>query len=262
VIWTLLLIWLALMAFFLVGSVWFQGYIYTEPAAGLVWRGPVAGTILALFFALWCYLAAKYPGSYDTVFNFSPREEIRFSKFKSERRGQDTMTFELRASPRGRDEYLTRSGQRWSRSDAVIIEEEGQEVRFAADRDEEGNYKITRRNPPWGLGWLVGQGPEQPLRYRDEQGRIMTEDAIGRISISRWGIFFANMFFNLFHFVLWFVCLWVVVRFQWAHALGLAFLLWLIMTIPVLPILFEKAQAGGTQPREAPRVLALARGVG
>src|SRR5207248_9230520 len=40
----LLLTWAVLMAFLVGFTVWFQGYIYTEPTTGILWRGPAAGT--------------------------------------------------------------------------------------------------------------------------------------------------------------------------------------------------------------------------
>jgi len=46
---------------------------------------------------------------------------------------------------------------------------------------------------------------------------------------------------NFLHLGLWFVCLWVFVRFQWSHALGLAIIMWLVMTLAVLPMVFEQA---------------------
>ena len=44
----LLLIWIGLVVLLWAGSVWFQGYIYSEPAPQLVWAAPVAGSVLAL----------------------------------------------------------------------------------------------------------------------------------------------------------------------------------------------------------------------
>src|SRR5439155_8961007 len=101
----------------------------------------------------------------------------------------------------------------------------------------------------YGLEWLVGPGAEQPLRYRDSRGRVMTEDAIGRLSTTRWGLLWGNLFLNLIHFLLWFVCLWLLLRFQWSHALGLAVILWLIMTIFGVPALLAKVETAATSPR-------------
>ena len=56
----------------------------------------------------------------------------------------------------------------------------------------------------------------------------------------RLGRFLVNMFLNFFHFCLWFICLWLLLRFQWSHALGLAFVMWIAMSLAVLPMLFEQ----------------------
>ena len=45
----------------------------------------------------------------------------------------------------------------------------------------------------------------------------------------------------LTHRLLWFVGLWVLMRFQWGHALGLAFVMWLTVTLVILPMLLDTA---------------------
>src|SRR5437016_14176846 len=57
----------------------------------------------------------------------------------------------------------------------------------------------------------------------------------------RWGRWFANLFFNFGHLVVWFLGLWVILRFQWAHALGFAVVMWLIVTLIFLPMLLGYA---------------------
>src|SRR5262249_36743366 len=76
---------------------------------------------------------------------------------------------------------------------------------------------------------------------------------VGQLSTFRWGVFLANLVLNLFHLGLWFACLWLLLRFQWAHAVAVALLLWLVMTLAVLPMLFNRAKAvREQQPQTAP----------
>src|SRR5207244_3345567 len=135
----------------------------------------------------------------------------------------------------GRTEYReTNPPQRvWSRSDAIIIKDKDQQVRFEAERDRDKNFKVK-------------QGERQiALRYVDARGRYMTEEYPGVVTNERWGIFFANLGLNGLHFLLWFLCLWLLTRYQWSHALGLAVVFWAIMTVLIVPILVDRANESG-----------------
>jgi hypothetical protein len=57
----------------------------------------------------------------------------------------------------------------------------------------------------------------------------------------RFGLFVANVFLNLLHLALWFALLWLLLDYQWPHALGLAIVLWLLMTLTFLPLLLGQA---------------------
>ena len=48
---------------------------------------------------------------------------------------------------------------------------------------------------------------------------------------------------NVLHLGVWFVCLWLLLRFQWSHALGLAAAVWLVLTLTFLPPLLQLAAA-------------------
>ena len=77
----------------------------------------------------------------------------------------------------------------------------------------------------------------------------MREDNLGQLSTFRWGVFLACAFLNFFHLALWFVCLWLLLRFQWSHALGLAVIFWLAMTVFGVPALLAKVETAATIPR-------------
>jgi hypothetical protein len=248
----LLLIFVGLTVVLAAGALFFQGYFYTEPTAGLIWRAPAAAAALTALFAIWSFMAYRSPGSYDALFNFtSTEDQPRPKKLWSVSQGKKTL-FEIRKDQNGHERYVdAQTNKPWRRSEAVIIEEDGQEVRFDADRDADGNFKAEKSKAPKGLQWLVGEGAELSLRYRDSRGRTMTEDGIGQLSVTRKGVWFVNMLLNLLHFLLWFAVLWLLLRFYWSHALGLAFVIWLIVTIPLLPMLLGEASALGTQKQTA-----------
>jgi hypothetical protein len=72
----------------------------------------------------------------------------------------------------------------------------------------------------------------------------MTEDSLGRVSTPKRGLLFGNLLLNGLHFVAWFLCLWLLLRFQWSHALGLAIPLWLALSLSVVPFLLGKTSSG------------------
>ena len=69
----------------------------------------------------------------------------------------------------------------------------------------------------------------------------MSDSAPGWLSVPRTGVVAANLFLNLVHGIVWFLCLWLLLRFQWGHALGLAFVGWLVLTF-FLPPLFKRTE--------------------
>lgn len=230
----LLLVWVTLMVLLGVGSIWFQGYIYSEPESHLTWRGAAAGTLLAGLVAFWTYLHFRVDAQYDTLFRFSPREFKTFDKFRSVQNELDDKGTPYQLTKRfqgGRvvSEYheVETPYRAWNRSPAIIVEEDGEEVRFTAERDENGNYR---------------NDPGRPLKYVDPRGRVMDESSIGQLSTFRKGLFFGNILLNLFHLGLWFICFWLILRFQWSHALGLAIVFWTIMTILVVPMVLDASE--------------------
>jgi hypothetical protein len=232
------LVWLSLTILFAgvlsLGTLWLQGYVYTEATTGLLWRGPAAGAALGLFVALWCLLNYLAPGEYDTLWTFSSRQKTEFEQLQVVK-GKETKTYHKRKDPQGHVAYVDSLGQPPpENAEEIIVSEDGKEVHFKPERWTKGPDKDKLRRD---------QG--QSLKYVDERGRVMSQDALGRIDVFRWGRWMLNLWLNFFHLLLWFVCLWLLLRFQWAHALGLAVILWLVMTIPVLPILLSKAADAG-----------------
>jgi len=224
----LLLLWAALTVLLYSGARLLQGSFYNEPVPDLYWRAPAAGAILTGFIGLWCLLNMNSPGQYAAIHEFSPTDDRQFKELtaiiRKDNRDQ-TVEYRLRPNERGQSEYReTKPPYRPlpSHPEAIIVSEDGAAVKFEPERDSSGHYRIAEG---------------QALRYTDAQGRMMSEDTVGRISIFHWSRFLANIALNALHLLLWFACLWLLVRFQWTHALGLAVAIWLAMTLLIVPML-------------------------
>jgi hypothetical protein len=76
----------------------------------------------------------------------------------------------------------------------------------------------------------------------------MMADSVGQIGSFRWGAFFGNLLLNVLHLGVWFAVLWLLLRFQWPHALGLAVVFWLVMTLAVVPQILDHARSVSQKP--------------
>jgi hypothetical protein len=237
---TFLLAGAALTVVLWVTTLFLQGYYYTQPTQGIVWQAPSAGFALALFLTFWCILLVNSTVTnvqdlpYDTIFSFKPRVD----KFKEPvkdlwvvKKGvKEPVHYKVKKSYRGgivTSEYVeAQSGRAYSPSgvEEIIIKEDGQDVRYLPVPVTKGAAyrEFVDEN-----GWTIREYP---------QG-----GPTGMPEAFRWSRFLANIFLNFLHLALWFVCLWVLLRFQWSHALGLAAIMWLVMTLAVLPMIFERA---------------------
>lgn len=231
----LVLMWLALVLLLWFGSAWFQDFLYSEPSPQLYWRAPVAGLFLVGWAGFWCHLDFQRPGRYPALYDFSASERRNFDEVWAVRDGAKVhykRSSAAKASLGGRVEFRETAVpyRTWQRSDAVIVQENGAEVRFEAERDKNNNFKVAT-------------GGE--LRYLDPKGRAMTEGSLGQLYTFRWGTFAVYAFLNLVLLVLWFASLWLLIRFQWSHALGLAVVFWLMSILLIVPMLLAKAEEAG-----------------
>lgn len=228
-----LLLFLVLAALLWGGTQLVQGMLYEEPPTQLVWRAPAAAGALTAFFLLWCLLnyAASAPGSTDTpytsLFNLSTNEQSPpVPEFQVIRPNAAPVRYRLRKSAGARpvaeyyDDNSTKFGDVQAReAETIVIKEGDKETRFKRQADATGPMDEGRR-------------------WREEDGkRVFTED--GRITTPRAGRSVMTVILNVLHLGVWFACLWLLLRFQWPHALGLALVLWVAMTF-ALPVLFDK----------------------
>jgi hypothetical protein len=211
------------------GSLFLQGYIYTEPSPGLAWQAPASGAALGLFYALWTLLVVRAEGAsardipYDTLFRFSPTVE-KYKTPVKELWLEQNKKREKFVYNRGRDLYVSASSGKPSwphgKVDAIVVKEGNEEIRF---EPVDKTYTEFRDGGGWIMGVFEGRGPTgMPVAFQ-------------------WGLFLGNLLLNFVHLGLWFVCLWLLLRFQWSHALGLAVVMWLVVTLTILPIVLDQA---------------------
>ncbi len=234
---TLLLIFV-LLGFVLGVVLWFgalliQNYFYEQVAEGLHWRAPAAGFALSFFFTFWGFLDYRYAGPrpeplpFDTLFNFS---------LSSETTPPVPVMYAVRERSTARTRYRIQKlpGQVPNYQyvdDGNVIWPKGATRQMAAVIVPDGDQEITFRPDPDHNRWVEEGGR-----------RYMDYDHPGMITTSRGGLVAANLLLNALHLGVWFVCLWLLMRFQWFHALVGAGVMWLGMTFLVLPFLLERAR--------------------
>jgi hypothetical protein len=235
----LVLTWAVLMGLLTAWALWFQAYIYTEPSAGIAWRGPAAGSAVMAVLLLWVVFDYHAPGRYRPLWEFSSAEDAKpFPELRVPGPGGQEKVYRLRPGTRGdyREDGLSSGKPLPARPREVIVTEETERSVFKPERDEKGNFKertVVR----------FGREVKEPLRYIDEKGRVMEEDSLGQLaSRFRWGRFLGNCLLNFLFLAVVFVGLWLILRFQWPHALGQAVVLWAVMLLFVLPPLLTRAE--------------------
>jgi hypothetical protein len=228
-----------------VGSLFFQGYIYTEPSTGLAWQAPAAAAALFLFLLFWCVIVANSATAspsqvpYDSLFRFSPTIEMvkePIPEMTAVYKKGDAVTYFLNKEP-GARYYLNkklwdldRKEQRWLPTGVkeIKLKHDGTEMVFelVEGGGEGANREFVNKATGFTIVERSGAGGADP----------------SPIPVAfRWSRFLVNLFLNFFHLALWFVCLWLLLRYQWGHALGLALVAWLLMTIVILPMLLDSA---------------------
>ena len=219
-----------------VGTAILQGLWYSEPVEGLPWRAAASGAAIGLFFAAWAGLESWAPGRYDSLFLFTPRETQTFDQFWSVQksdRGIREILYKRTRGDRGTTVFVDAEQRPWRRSDegmmiAIIVEENGERKRFDAELAADGAFNVA---------------DGRPLRFVEVGGsRSMTENALGQITTMRYGLLAGNLLWNLMHLLVWFLCLWLLLQFQWPHALMLAALSWLVFSLTVWPIVQERVR--------------------
>jgi len=231
------------------GTFFFQGYIYTEPSPGIFWQAPAAAALLTLGYTIWCFSIALNSNAtgqnlpIDTIFRFSPKEEmpelqgrpakkiwaIKIDRKKTgDNKDGEIVAYVGKAAIRPQFQYWEDKEIKphpWHKQDVIAIEIEkpdGTKMRFDLTPTTESDYRQFESRD----GWVIREYEEGPTG-------VPIKFRFGRLLL--------NLFFNVGHFVAWFLGLWVLLRFQWSHALGFAVVLWLTFTLTMLPMMLGYA---------------------
>jgi hypothetical protein len=239
-----LLLWVVLGVLLTGWSLWFQSALYTEPSTGIVWRGPLAASAIMVVVVVWVVFAYRAPGRFQPFWmppseTTKPFDELRVplpggGEEVYKRRPGSTLEYRLKGQPRGKPLPGTPS--------RIIVVEDGERYTFEPERDEQGNFK--RRKVP-------GGDSDEPLVYRDEKGRVMQEGSLGRLVVFHGGRLAGNIVLHVVLLASAFLGLWLLVRFQWAHALGQAVVLSLLLLLFIVPQLLSRAETAGRARRTA-----------
>ena len=234
----LILVGILLAVFMWALTLYAQNYLYTTVSTGAYWQAPAAAAVITVFWIGWCALDASSADAnanyvpYDTIFRFSAQEEYAkqpVDKLWSVKQGtKEPIPYARKRVGQNRYEYRDTSEKKrpWhpDKVEEVLLEDKdnpGEKDRFKRVATGEGSYRT----------------------YADASGCSMTEATIGQPSRFRYGMFFANLALNGLHLLLWFLVLWLLLQFQWAHALGLAAGLWALTTLTLLWYLLPMAGA-------------------
>jgi hypothetical protein len=256
---TVLIVGVTLLAVLWGGTVFLQGYFYTEASTAVFWQAPAAAAVLTLFYGLWCLLDYGAPGAhagylpYDTIFRFSAEETKPTKNGKpiermwavlKEGKGEKKVPYKRWAVWEGgrrgdayfREEAGGGKGERWLVDKAVAIDvpEDGEVVRYELAKSDNPEYR-SFVSPE---GWTIKEYNTGPT---------------GQPEAFRTGLWLVNLLLNFVHFALWFGCLWLLLRFQWSHALGLGFVMWLVMTVVVVPMMLGSAGKAAEESRGTQR---------
>jgi hypothetical protein len=231
----LAVVWLGLMGLLAIWTIFFQGYIYTEPVSDIQWRAPAAGTAVALYLVLLVYLDYRAPGEYGALHTFTIRKDDTFDEFhlttqegneedykKAEKDNRGNWVYRLNGESTGHLPPSTRPAK-------VTVKENGADLVFEPDTDAKGKFK------PSPDGWLY---------YRDKKtGRYMQEGYYNVASKYQTGKLIVNLLLNFGHFVVWVVVLWLLLQYQFWHAFGLALVAWAAITLLLLPPVISRTEA-------------------
>jgi hypothetical protein len=264
VILLVLLIGIVLAGLFWVGALTLQGWWYSEPSSGMFWRAPAAGAAIALFIGLWCFINVKWtdparenvPFGHVTEFSFSedsPPTGVPF--FYSVKNGKTTVyvqqaaTYDTQGRPTGGATYtIPETKQPWKTGDAEGLVKEVKIPYPDPDKPDDPKAHKTRDyklvEPPGGR-----PEPGKYLTYKAEDGETITEVDVmsGKVSRTRWGLLFGYVLLHLLLFAVVFAAMWLLLRFQWAHALGLSFIVFLVLTLGVFKPLFDLTHAAAKE---------------
>jgi hypothetical protein len=249
---------LGLTALLWIGSAFAQGYLYTEPNPGIAWQAPAVGGGLTLFLMLWCVLNATASGAtasqvpFDALFraqttdDYDRKPAARIWSYEKGRKKPVEYVYSPQVGGKKWDYKVPERAKNFKHVPGEDVPEVGtvwrpdkvEAIEIPDKNDKSQKVRFERRIPA-----DKNDRPPYP-EFVSADGWVMkAENNIGLPSAGTWGRFLVIVFLNVFHLALWFVGLWLVLRYEWFHALLLGGVLWFIMTVAVVPMLLNRAGA-------------------
>jgi hypothetical protein len=249
VLWiTLLVLVAALFVVFWGLSAFLQPYLYSEPASNLPARAVGAAVVVGLAVGVWTYANAKSDrkGKYGPLHDFDSTGTTDVYEFTAVRqyadKGPDGMPKEEKAvfhRPEGQKSAAfteEKTGKPFQLNTSTfktmtleVKDADGKVTKFEAVTDGKGNYVPDKRF--------------------DEKGtkRHLDADAPGVIYAPSTKTMVFAILLNLANYLAWFAAFWLVLRFAFPHAAGLAVIFGLLTMLVVGPMMFERVRG-----KEAP----------
>jgi hypothetical protein len=249
------LVVLALFALFWGGSLLAQGYFYNEPADRMPLRALAAALAVGSFLAAWVLIDRRAPGKYDTFFEFAPYSTVEYAEF-------DAVRWTVDPAAAGKGKVAFRTDDAGAPAETVVRFKRPPGNKTAPFR-ENGTGPAFRLNDSQGMtAAIVVTGPDDaPVRFKaatkadprtgavlyaadrrftEEKGsRYVMGDQPGQMFVPSTAAVAGALALNLLHFVVWFLALWLLLRFEWGHAAGAAVALGLVAMLAVMPLLFK-----------------------
>ena len=227
---------LAAFAVLLGLSLFLQAYLYNAPADRIYLRALVGGLAIALFLTGWTYIntRADRDNKYGAIHEFKPTGTVDVTKFEAIRRNRNKLeTTVPYGKTLGEKEFrseLDKSPFRVNTSDYITV---------AFLVKEEGKTEATRFDAVLESDLLYDSKLEKKT-FREKGGpRFIEDDGIGTIVAPSGGVIFLALLINLLLIVVWFVVFWLVMKFTWPHALGLAVVLGVVIILIAMPLIFN-----------------------
>lgn len=205
-------------------TLFFQGYIYSEPVEAIYWRAPAAAAALTLFLAVWVIFDYRSIANRTDEGRYRPLQE--FSASEVEKYEYLTIVYRDRTQDKytlqGDNRYRNKAGREplsKARSQIIANHKDGEPHVFKPVEKDGKTVYVEEGNP----------------------ARSWTEDSMGQVSIFHFGWFLMTLLLNFGFLIVWFLSLWLLLHFQWLHALGLAFVFWLV-SLFVLPMVLTQAE--------------------
>jgi hypothetical protein len=220
----LLVVFVVLALLLAAWTLFFQNYIYSEPVEAVYWRAPAASAVLTLFLSLWVVL------DYGTIKNrgdegrYRPLHEVSSSETET----YEYLTIVYR--DRTEDKYTRQGDGKYRNKSGKEPLSKAKSQMIASHKD--GDKHVFKPVEKDGTVVYVEEG---------NPSRSWKEDAMGQVSIFHFGWLFVTLLLNFGFLAVWFVTLWLLLHYQWAHALGLAFVFWLV-SLFVLPMILTQAE--------------------